>query len=75
MLRRVGLMLALGLFVIFAALFYGQYFQWRGCFNEAGRCFDPETGVVYQVQSGMVWLLPAVLVLCFALVLMWQGRR
>jgi hypothetical protein len=36
-------------------LFYDQYWRWRGCFNDQGRCFDPAESVVYLEQSGEVW--------------------
>jgi hypothetical protein len=26
---------------------YDRYYKWRECFNELGRCFDPETASVY----------------------------
>ena len=36
-------------------LFYDQYWRWRDCFNDQGRCFDPAESVVYLEQSGEVW--------------------
>jgi len=36
-------------------LVYDGYLSRLACFNAQGRCFDPETGVVYHAQSGMIW--------------------
>ena len=35
-------------------LFYERYWRWRDCFNELGRCYDPEEGVMLE-QAGLVW--------------------
>ena len=40
---------------LFAYAFYDRYWQWRDCFNELGRCYDPDTQDVYLEQAGMVW--------------------
>ncbi|MDM8168508.1 hypothetical protein [Roseovarius sp.] len=61
----------LGLFVVFGALFHLQYSRWRGCFNEQGRCFDAEAGVVYQAQSGIVWGALAVVALGVSGMFLW----
>lgn len=69
--------LCFGLFVVFGALFHLQYFRWRDCFDEQGRCFDAQAGVVYQEQSGVVWSALAVVALGVSGVLIWRvvGRR
>ena len=41
--------------LLFLAAFYDRYWRVRGCFNELGRCFEPETGQVLLEQSGIVW--------------------
>ncbi|MGB7261887.1 MAG: hypothetical protein WBC68_07435 [Albidovulum sp.] len=41
--------------LLFSAAFYEQYFKWRHCFNELGRCYDSGSGVVYLEQSGAIW--------------------
>ncbi len=41
--------------ILFSLAWYDRYWRWRGCFNEAGRCFDPETQDVYLEQAGLVW--------------------
>ncbi|UWQ07713.1 hypothetical protein K3X41_13255 [Aliiroseovarius crassostreae] len=61
-----------------AVLFWGyfvQHFKWRDCFNELGRCFDAESGVVYHAQSGGIWLSLAVLAAGIALYQLWRLRR
>jgi ABC-type transporter Mla maintaining outer membrane lipid asymmetry permease subunit MlaE len=75
---RVGLTALAMLFSICALasgwMFHEHYWRWRNCFNELGRCFVPETGVVLA-DSNFVWgLMSAV---TFALVLlcwMWSRR-
>ncbi len=57
----------------FAFAYYDRYYKWRDCFNDLGRCYDPETATVYVEQSGMVWGLFFVLTLIPALVL-WFRR-
>ena len=44
-----------GVAVICAYFFHATYYRWRGCFDATGRCFDPQTGVVYHQQAGLVW--------------------
>ncbi|QQA42637.1 hypothetical protein [Pelagovum pacificum] len=64
-----------GLFTVFGYLFYVQYFRWRTQFNELGRYFDPETGVVYQAQSGLVWLSLAIAALGLSLLQLWRSGK
>ncbi|WP_422027383.1 hypothetical protein [Roseovarius sp.] len=71
---RVLSLLCLGLSGAFGYLCYVQYFRWRHCFNELGRCFDAESGVVYREQSGLAWLSLALLSLGAALYLFWRAR-
>ena len=59
----------------FGWTYYHQYFVWRGCFNELGRCVDPETGVVYLEQSGAIWLSLTLLFCAVALYQIWQILR
>ncbi len=66
-------------FVVFSGLsalaFYGAYASYikrKDCFNELGRCFDSETGVVYLEQSGVAWLSLAVLASGVALYQLWR---
>ena len=34
----------------FGLLFYERYWRWHDCFNELGRCFDPESQDVILVS-------------------------
>lgn len=53
--RRIlgGVFLLFG--ALFAAAFIDRYWQWRGCFNELGRCYDPLSQQVYLEQAGVAW--------------------
>jgi hypothetical protein len=63
MIRKISALVSLGLAFAFGYLYYVRYFKLRNCFNELGRCFDDDAGVVYLEQSGAVWFLLAVLAL------------
>lgn len=70
LLARVGA----GVSVVFSAFFfwlwYAMYLKWD--FNELGRYYDPDEGVVYT-DSGFVWVLPAALALVAAIFFAWRG--
>ena len=52
---RVGFaVLWLAFTALFALAFYDRYWRWRDCFNELGRCYDPEHGVMVE-QAGAIW--------------------
>ncbi len=73
---RLGIAVALlGVSSLFWIAYYTQYFKWRHCFNDLGRCYDPETGVVFLEQAGFVWSLMAVLTLAASIYLFWAHRR
>lgn len=55
MFRKIALLLFLILGCVSGYLFYTQYFRWRACFNDAGRCFEAATGTVYLEDSGIAW--------------------
>jgi hypothetical protein len=59
MIRKVAALALLGLSLVFGYFYYVQYFKWRGCFNDLGRCYEADSGVVYLEQSGDAWLLLA----------------
>jgi hypothetical protein len=65
------------IFFLLAALcglaYYHSYFKWRDCYNDLGRCYDSESGIVYLEQAGVVWTLFGILFLIPALVL-WFKR-
>jgi hypothetical protein len=51
----------------FAYAWYDRYWLWRDCFNELGRCYDPESQQVYLEQAGLVWvMLTGISLLCLA---------
>ncbi|MCB1215138.1 MAG: hypothetical protein KDK66_06645 [Deltaproteobacteria bacterium] len=57
------LSLYMALFILCASLFYLRYFLWIDCFNELGRCYNPDgSGQVYT-SSAQIWALPALLFL------------
>lgn len=74
MIRNLASLLLFGLSVLFGYLYYGQYHRWRDCFDEAGRCFDPQYGVVYLEQSGMTWAALTVLTFAASISLMCFAR-
>lgn len=59
---------------LFAFAFHEQYWRWRDCFNELGRCYDAEQGVVYLEQAGVVWGLLAAIP-AMAAALLWRRAR
>ncbi len=75
MIRTIVSAILLGLTVAFGYFYYVQYFKWRKCFNELGRCYDAETGVVYLEQSGAIWLSLAVLAFGATLYQAWRLRQ
>lgn len=54
MIRKFISLVCFGFALAFGYLYYVAYFKHRDCFNELGRCFDDEAGVVYSEQSEMV---------------------
>lgn len=72
MMRTILSLILLGLSLFFAYAWYTQYFTWRACFNEAGRCLDPDTGVIYLAQSGPIWLSLSALAFVISACLGWR---
>ncbi|MEM7096084.1 MAG: hypothetical protein AAF567_23970 [Actinomycetota bacterium] len=70
-------------FVVIAGVsgwaFFDRYWRWRGCFNDRGRCYDPESGTVFLEQAGWVWPFVAAVFAVAGFSLLgwsaWQGRR
>lgn len=62
--RAILALSCFGLSIALGYAYFSQYFQWRTCFNKLGRCFDPDTGIVYQEQSAAVWLSASLLAFC-----------
>ncbi len=67
--------MAAGLSAAFYYLYYTQYFKWRDCFNDLGRCYDSESGIVYLEQAGIMWISLAVLMSVIAVFLLWRLKR
>lgn len=40
--------------LVCAAAFYERFWVWRDCFNELGRCYDADAGVM-TAASGPIW--------------------
>ena len=75
MITKTIALACLCLSALFGYLYYTQHLKWRSCFNDQGRCFDPQAGVVYHEHSGSVWLILAILTLVASLALFWRLRR
>lgn len=75
MIRTIFCLMSFGLSFIFGYFYYVQYFKWRDCFNELGRCYDADAAVVYLEQSGIAWLSLTVLALGASLYQLWQLRK
>lgn len=54
--------------VLFALLYYNLYWRYRTLFNEQGRYFDAKEMVVHD-DSAFVFIVPAVILGCLALLL------
>lgn len=61
--------------LFFGWAYYEFYWRWNDCFNEAGRCFDEQSGVVYLEQSGLVWGSLAIISFGFAVFFLWYIKR
>ncbi|WP_139111087.1 hypothetical protein [Stappia indica] len=75
MLRAMLSLVFLAVSGVCAQLYYSHHFKWRDCFNELGRCYDPETGVVYLEQGGAVWLALAISAFAMAAYHAWRWTR
>lgn len=73
--RKIIVIAFMGLSLIFGFAYYMLYFKWYDCFNEMGRCFDADTGIVYLEQSGAVWLTLTALTSCVSLFQLWRLTR
>ena len=75
MIRKSISALLAGLSVLFGYLYYVQYHKWRACFDEMGRCFDANSGVVYHEQAGIAWLSLTVFTFGIAVFLFLRAPR
>ena len=74
-LRKAVFVVSAGFSALFLFAYYDAYSKRQDCFNEAGRCFDGETGVVHLEQSGLAWLSLAGLASAIALYQLWRLIR
>ncbi len=51
---------------------YTRYYIWKECFNEKGRCYDPDSRTVYLEQAGEIWGGATGLFLCVTLFLLYR---
>jgi hypothetical protein len=76
--RRIACLVSaslLGFAILFALAFHERYWRWRACFNELGRCYDPETQSV-MTDAAVVWGLMAVAAFALSVaVFLLRGRR
>ena len=79
MMARIAATLFLSLAGFAASLyaFYVRYFQWRDCFNELGRCYDPDGSRQVYTTAGQVWgyVALAFLVVAVAAVIQMRSAR
>lgn len=67
------LLIYLALTGVFVFAFHDRFWRWRDCFNELGRCYDPEQAIVYTT-SGFVWGVFAAVFACLSLLSLWRLR-
>ncbi len=58
----------------FAWMFYERYWRWEDCFNELGRCYDSEAGVMVE-QASFIWGFPTLVFGLLALRSLWRLLR
>jgi len=56
----VGVVVGVAGSATFLYLFYIRYYKWRDCFNELGRCYDPDGSLQVYTTAGRMWLLVSV---------------
>ena len=61
--------------MLFALAYYDRYWRWRDCFNELGRCYDPDSQQVFLEQAGLVWGTFAAVSLLLAALFAWRALR
>lgn len=65
-------LLYLSLAALAGFMYYSRYYQWIDCFNEKGRCYDPDgSGQVYT-DAGHAWAYGLALFLALAA---WSALR
>jgi hypothetical protein len=74
-LRRAAAVVFLTGAALFAYAWYDRYWRWRDCFNELGRCYDPESQQVFLEQAGLVWGMFTGICPLVAALLAWRAVR
>lgn len=75
MIRRIVALLLMGLAILFGIAFHDRYWRWRDCFNELGRCYDPQSQDVFLEQAGVAWGSLTLVCAAAAVGLFVWGRR
>lgn len=57
---------------LFLLAYYDRYWRWRDCFNELGRCYDPDGEQVFLEQAGVVWGMFTVICLLVLALSLWR---
>ncbi|TBX20725.1 hypothetical protein TK43_13955 [Roseovarius sp. JS7-11] len=60
---------------MFTWAFYERYWRHRDCFNDLGRCYDPETQTVITESAAFWGVFAMVFAVVFLLQLMRRGDR
>ena len=66
--KKAGLGIGLIGFAFFLWCFYIRYYKWRDCFNELGRCYDPDGSMQVYTTAGIWWGWISVAFLAIAVV-------
>ena len=75
MISNLTIAVLLGFVALFGFAYYDRYYRWRDCFNELGRCYDSQTGMVYVEQAGLVWMTLALLCLGLLIGVVYVRKR
>lgn len=68
-------MTSLGVATFLGFAFLSYYYRYRSCLDELGRCFGTDSGLVHLTQSGIIWLVLAVLALGYSVYLTWWRKQ
>jgi hypothetical protein len=58
----------------FGYMYYERYWRWEDCFNELGRCYDSEAGVMVE-QASFIWGFPTLIFGLLTLGSLWSLLR
>ena len=64
-------------FGLFAWLFYIRYYKWIDCFNDLGRCYDPDGSHEVYTTAGQMWgvlAIPFLLMMIVGAILLMRRR-